>query len=423
MLSALSQLAVERMKFDQLYRREFVSPRGGAASASWTPAVRAQHGHIGIVAILTFLLLTGGAHSQERSVVIGAVYNLTGDQHDLDIPSSEGARLAIEEANKAGGVLGRPVRAVFIDGQTRPDIISAQATMLLSREPELAALVGLSDTDMVMAAAPIAARYKRVFLTSGATSPQLPRLVPEYLFLACFADNVQAAAGAEWAYDTLKARTVVVLYKETASYARVLREYFETRFKELGGKVLAVQPYTLDDVRAKVRKLPKADLIYLAAMPEDVAPAIGAVRDAGFDAPILGGDGLDIGDAWHQVSDARKIYFTTHAYLGADNPDPRVRNFRDIYSRAYPNKEPGAFTALGYDAARLLMAAIKSANATEPDAVRNALAGLTDFEAVTGTISYRDGRRIPVKSVSIISVERVGLRNIGKILPRKIPDP
>ena len=102
---------------------------------------------------------------------------------------------------------------------------------------------------MVLAAAPIAAKNKRVFLTSGATSPQLPRQVPRYLFLACFGDNVQAAAGAEWAVKTLKARTAVVLYKQTSSYARLLHGYFQTRFKQLGGKVLAVRAYTLADIK------------------------------------------------------------------------------------------------------------------------------------------------------------------------------
>ena len=336
--------------------------------------------------------------------MIGAMYNLTGGQRDLDIPSSQGAQFAVQEVNKAGGLLGRPVQLVLVDGQTRPAVITEEAAKLFSRNPAIAGLIGFSDTDMVLAAAPVAAKHKRVFLTSGATAPQLPQEVPDYLFLACFGDNVQAAAGAEWAHDVLKARTIAVLYKETASYTRLLRGYFETRFEELGGKVLAVQPYTADDIKAKAGKLPKADLIYLAAQPDDVVPAIWALRGAGFSAPILGGDGLDIGGAWRQVPDAHDVYFTTHAYLGADNPEARVKKFREAYSRAYPNKKPDAFTALGYDAARLLMAAIKSAGSTEPDAVRDALARTTGFEGVTGTISYRNGSRIPVKPVSIIRV-------------------
>jgi branched-chain amino acid transport system substrate-binding protein len=359
----------------------------------------------------------------DQPVVIGAMYNLTGGQQDLDGPSSRGAELAVEEANRTGGVLGRPVKLVLVDGETKPTVIAREAARLIKREPALAGLIGFSDTDMVLAAARIAVLNKRVFLTSGATSPQLPRQVPRYLFLACFGDNVQAAAGAEWAVKTLKARTAVVLYKRTSSYARLLHGYFQTRFKQLGGKVLAVRPYTLADIEAKAKGLPKADLVYFAAQPNDVLAGIAALRGAGVTAPILGGDGLDIGDAWKQLAQANKIYFTTHAYLGADNPDARVQAFRALYAKAYPGKEPDAFTALGYDAARLLMAAIKSAGTDRPPAARKALAATDGFAGVTGTISYRGGSRIPAKSVSIISVTGGRQALVASVLPEKIPAP
>jgi branched-chain amino acid transport system substrate-binding protein len=359
----------------------------------------------------------------ERPVIIGAMYNVTGGQADLDVPSSRGAQLAVDEANKAGGVLGRPVKLMLVDGQTKPNVIARETVRLFKREPAVAGLIGFSDTDMVLAAAPIAAKSKRVFLTSGATSPLLPHDVPRYLFLACFGDNVQAAAGAEWAVKTLKARSAVVLYRQTSSYARLLYGYFQARFKQLGGKVLAVRAYTPATIKAAVKGLPPADLVYLAAQPDDVAAAISALRGAGIAAPILGGDGLDIGAAWQQIVQADKIYFTTHAYLGADNPDARVRAFRAAYAKAYPDKEADAFSALGYDTARLLMAAIASAGSTKPQAVRKALAATSGFAGVTGTISYRGGSRIPAKSVSIISVMHGRQSLAASVLPEKIPPP
>jgi branched-chain amino acid transport system substrate-binding protein len=377
----------------------------------------------GVAALLAVILSAVCGTAEEHTIMIGAMYNLTGGQHDLDIPSSEGARLAVAEANEAGGLLGRPVQMILVDGRTEPQTIAAEATKLLDGKPAPVGLIGFSDTDMVLAAAPIAARYKRLFLTSGATSPQLPQQVPEYLFLACFGDNVQAAAGADWAYGALKARTVAVLYKEASSYAQLLQGYFETSFKELGGQVLAVQPYTLDDIKQKAGKLPAADLIYLAAQPDDVAAAISALRGAGIATPILGGDGLDIGEAWRGVPEARDVYFTTHAYLGPDNPAPEVQRFRALFAKAYPGQEPDAFSALGYDTARLLMAAIRTAGSADPERVRAALAATTGFQGVTGTISYRNGSRIPTKSVTIISVDRGRQKFIGSVLPERIPAP
>jgi len=375
-------------------------------------------------AIIAAICIFGGDRTQaaDRPIVIGAIYNLTGGQQDLDIPSSRGAKLAIDQANQAGGVLGRKVELMLVDGQTKPGVIARETLKLMQRQPPPAGLIGLSDTDMVLAAARIAAVHSHVFITSGATSPRLPHEVPNFLFLACFGDNVQAAAGAEFAFESLKARSAVVLYKQNSSYAGLLHGYFETRFKELGGKVLAVRGYSLADIKAKAQGLPKADLVYLAAQPDDIAAAIAALRGAGANEPILGGDGLDIGNAWQQVAQADNIYFTTHAYLGADNPDPRVQAFRAVYAMAYPGQEPSAFAALGYDTARLLLAAIASAGSPRPQPVLRALARTNAFAGVTGTISFHTGR-IPAKTVSIIAVTHGRQALAATILPKTIPAP
>lgn len=369
--------------------------------------------------------LGGTVAAGESPVVIGAIYNLTGGQQDLDIPSSQGARLAVDLANETGGVLGRRVTMTLVDGETRPEVIAERTRALIAGEPAISGLIGLSDTDMVIAAAKVAATEGRAFLTSGATSPLLPGQIPEYLFLACFGDNVQAAAGAEWAYDTLKARTSIILFRQESTYARLLQGYFAERFKELGGEVVTTVPYRLaaEDIEAKIANLPGADLVYLAGQPDGVAMLVPALRKAGIKAPILGGDGLDIGAAWAKVDDANDVYFTTHGYLGADNPNPTVKTFRAAFAKAYQGKEPDAFAALGYDAARLIMAAIEGAGSTEPQAVRDSLARTNDFAGVTGRITFGAGGRIPLKPVTIMEVDG-GRRSFkANILPRHVPVP
>ena len=136
---------------------------------------------LALVAFAAASLGVAGA-AGDRPVVIGAIYNLTGGQQNLDIPSSQGARLAVDLANERGGVLGRQVRMILVDGETKPDIIAEKTRKLIADEPEIAGLIGLSDTDMVLAAAKVAAERRLVFLTSGATSPLLPEQVPEICF-------------------------------------------------------------------------------------------------------------------------------------------------------------------------------------------------------------------------------------------------
>jgi branched-chain amino acid transport system substrate-binding protein len=364
-----------------------------------------------------------GRADDPAPVVLGAVYNLTGGQAELDIPSSRGARLAVNEANRHGGVLGRTVRLVLEDGESRPEVIAARTAAAIVGNPSISALFGLSDTDMVLAAAPVAARHQRLFLTSGATSPLLPAAVPEYLFLACFGDNIQAAAAAEWAFDDLGARSVSVLFNATSSYTRLLHGYFQTRFVDLGGRVVSVESYTPGNIGPAVGRLGKADFVFVSAVPEDVVEAVRLLRAAGFSAPIVGGDGFDLQDAWRDHPDIARVFFTTHAYLGTDNPDPRVTAFRKAYVEAYPGSAPDAFAALGYDAARLLIAAVAAAGSADPQEVRAALAGIRDFEGVTGTISYPPGGRIPVKSVTILEIDGGRRKLVRTLSPTSVPPP
>ena len=280
--------------------------------------------------------------------------------------------------------------------------------------------MGLSDSDQVLAAARVCAEEEILFLTSGATSPRLPGQVPNYLFLACFGDNVQAAAGAEFAYQSLEARRVLVVYDDSMEYTRLLQGYFQTRFKQLGGDVIAVKSYEKDDFSQVVVPDDPFDLVYLAAGPQDVLPGIYHLRKAGYTGPIMGGDGYD-NDAWQGQAELDDIYFTTHAYLGKDNPSPIVQRFRRDYRRKY-KQDPDAFAGLGFDAMNLLITAVRRSS-RNPSAVLAALDSIDDFEGVTGRISFAGGNRVPRKSVTVVSVKKGRAEFAEEFVPKEVPAP
>ena len=367
----------------------------------------------------------GGGEAEETAapVVLGAIYDLTGGQAALDLPSSRGAQLAVDEANRDGGVLGRPVRLALRDGESDPETVRRVTGELIDEEPSVAALFGLSDTDRVLAAAPVAAERGRVFVTSGATSPRLPEQVPEALFLACFGDNAQAAAGAEHAFEALGARSAVVLFDTSMTYTRLLHRYFEERFTDLGGEVLERREYEGSGLEEAVDGLPEADLVYLAAGPRDVEEGVRWLRRAGVRAPILGGDSFDLPEVWRRHPEIGGVFFTTHAALGPDATDPRVQAFREAYAAAHDGEEPDAFAALGYDTARLLLRAIADAGTPEPEAVGRALAEVEGFVGVTGSLGYGDGRRVPRKSVTVLEVASGGSRLAARLVPDDVPEP
>ena len=357
-------------------------------------------------------------------IQLGAIFCLTGHISDMGIPSSKGAQLAVSQLNEAGGIGGQTVDLILEDSKSDTAAVRQIAGKMLQEHPEIPLLFGISDSDLARTAGQVTAKEHRVFLTSGATSPLLPAQVPDYLYLACFGDNVQAAAAAEWAYSTLNARTVAVVYDSVETYTLLLHQYFISRFESLGGQVLAVQAYDPADMSRLGQGLPQADFIFLAAeAAPEAQQGVQLLRDAGITTPIVGGDGFDSEDLWEAHPQVKDVYYTTHVYLGADNPDESIQNFRQAYLKAYGGNTPDAFSALGYDTANLLADVIRRADSRSPEALRKALAETDGFAGITGTISYAGGRQVPRKSVTIIEVKDGKRRFVKQVVPAVIPNP
>jgi branched-chain amino acid transport system substrate-binding protein len=391
-----------------------------------------RHKHlVSLCAAIALCLIGWGARAEGKKapIQIGAIHNLTGALGSIGAPSLAGAMLAVKQLNARGGVLGRPVELLARDGRTDPEIV-ARATRDLVRTPGLSAITGLNDTSMVLAAAPIAEKARMVFLTSGATSPLVPLQFPLYYFMTCFNDNTQAAAGAEYAYGTLAATTSWLLFDDTADYTVLLARYFRERYTELGGDIVGEDTYAggaLDfaDQVARILALPAvADMLYIAAGPDDIGRLVKQLREAGIHSPIVGGDAYDT-PLLRQVagSAADNTYFTTHAFLDATHGTPTVRQFIADYEAEYGASPDTAFAALGYDAVMLIANAIERADSAKQKATPEALETLGAFPGVTGSISFGPLEHLPEKDVTVVKITGTTLTLAAVIRPQKVPNP
>jgi branched-chain amino acid transport system substrate-binding protein len=384
-----------------------------------------------VLVIATLLAACAGATqtSTNAPIKIGVLYNVTGGQASLDVPSYHGAELAAKEINAAGGVLGRQIQIVFYDGKTDATVIGNAATQLAETD-KVVAMMGFSDSDMTLAAAPIAAKAGITFVTSGATSPKLPEQVPDYLFLACFGDNVQAAAGAEYAFNTLKYKNVYLLTDQGTEYTKLLSQYFKERYTELGGQVVLEDSYQTGDkdFSAQIAKVKASatppDFLYIAAQPDDIGTIVKQFRDSGIDKAIMGGDGYDT-PLLVQIpgKGATNIYFTTHSLMDPVLGTDPIKKFINDYTAEYGNAPENAFAALGYDTMKLIADAIGRAKSTDLKAIHDALAATKDFPGITGKLTYLPGSGVPQKGVTIILVLDQKLTLAAEVVPEKIPVP
>ena len=392
----------------------------------------------------------GGAATATKTtpppVRIGAIYNLTGGQSALDAPSLDGARLAVDSINARGGLMGRRVELLERDGQTDAAAVSRAAASLVTAG--VSAIVGLSDTDQVLAAAPIAASAGVPFVTSGATSPRLPEQVPTWLFLACFGDNAQAAASAQYAAEELGARTTVVFYDQEMEYTRLLAKYFRESFHTQGGTILASRKFSgvggggngeedgdgesgepeedgnhAADWLDRTPEAAEADVLFVAAGPQDAGRIVRKLRAAGYHQPIMGGDSFD-SESLTAAAEATgdDVYYTTHAAVGMRSANSAVRRFDASFLATYGRPPQNAFACLGYDAVGLVAAAVAHADSVKPAKVRDALQATRHYRGVTGTLSYDGTDRVPSKKVTVV---RVGGRPdvVAQFTPDYVPHP
>jgi branched-chain amino acid transport system substrate-binding protein len=353
-------------------------------------------------------------------------FDLTGAESALDLPASNGALLAVEEINAAGGVLGQPIEPVLRDSRYEMDV-TAQIARQFVEEDGVVAVVGFTDSDSVLASGPIIQEAGIPFITAGATSPLLPEQVGDLFFMACFGDNVQAAAAAEYAFENF-GDTAYLLWDEGVEYTTLLAGYFKARFEELGGTLVLEDTYADDatDFSAQITKIralaEQPDFYFISAMPYNVGPVVNQMREAGLDGPIVGGDGYDTPDLVSVAGDAaNNVFFTTHALMDSEIGTDAIKEFIAAYNEAYGHDPENAFAPLGYDAVYLLADAIERAGSTDAAAIQEALLETEDFPGVTGSITFSEGAHIPQKGVTIIEVADGAFTLAEEVVPEVVP--
>lgn len=376
--------------------------------------------HLAVLWTGVFVMATGAG-----TVKIGVVMNLTGPWASIDGPAWNGIQLAIDQINAAGGLLGQRVEAICIDTKADEAETIAAVTRLAEIE-KVVAILGYCDTHWVLTGAPIAAEYGIPFITPGATHPRIPERTGAWL--ACFGDNAQAAAMAEYAYKVLGLRKVAVWVDSACDFCVAVSTYFEDAWKHLGGEVVYEDYFETNwtDFSSLVARLKAyqdqgaVDCVYPSAIPGNVGLIVKQLREGGVILPILGEDGFDtpllveVGGLY-----AEGVLFSTHVSL--DSPDPKVQEFVAAYTQKYGRRPENAFAALGYDAMMLVAEAIKLAGAANPAAIEKGLGQIKTFQGVTGTIFYPEGQKVPNKSVAILIVIGGKFRTLTMLTPEYLP--
>jgi branched-chain amino acid transport system substrate-binding protein len=356
-------------------------------------------------------------------IVIGEVGSMTGNEATFGTSSDKGIQLAVAEANSAGGVKSRQLKVAVLDDEGKPEQAATAATKLIASD-HVTALLGEVASTRSLFMAPKAQQAKVPMITPSSTNPKVTD-VGDYVFRACFIDPFQGYVMARFARENLKLSKVAVLRDVRNDYSVGLANVFKENFTKLGGSIVAEESYSAGDVdfRAQLTNMKQAspEAIFVPGYYTDVGLVARQARDAGLSVPLLGGDGWDSEKLWEIGGEALLgSYFSNH--YSVDDPSPRIQEFVVKFKKFYGGV-PDSLAAQAYDAAGMLIDAMKRAPDLSGTAIRDALAATKDFHGVTGNISL-DAHRNPVKPAVVLKIGAGGkYEYVTTIQPEGVQQP
>ena len=349
-------------------------------------------------------------------IPVGVYAATSGSEAAFGQATVQGIKLAAEEINNSGGVLGKKIRLVIEDDQGKAEEAASVVTKLITNDNVLA-ILGENSSNQSLAAAPICQASKVPMISPSSTNPSVTKK-GDYIFRVCFTDSYQGKALAMFVRANLHATTAAILRDNKNDYSVGLAEVIRKEFETLGGKIVAEQSYSGgdSDFRPQLTAIKAANpqVLFIPGFYTEVGQIAIQARDLGITYPMVGGDGWD-SPTVIQIGgkSVDGCYSSDHYFVG--EPRPAVEKFvAEILKRS--GKNPDANSALGYDALYTLTNAIKRAGSLDRKAIRDQIAATKDYQGVSGVITMGPDRD-PIKPVAMIKIDGGTTHFAGWIQP------
>ena len=283
-------------------------------------------------------------HAADDDVVIGFAIALSGWMNQYDGPPSRSAKMAINDINEAGGVLGGR-KFAFTQSDTKSEAAEgARAGQEVIADGANFMIVSC-DYDMGAAAATVANSNEMVVISLCASDAKMGvQGIGPYAFTMSNSSLTSGAVIAEWAWNNKGWKTAYNLLDTSIEYDKAICAGFQTRFEKLGGVMLGEDTFKQDDasIASQITRFKQVaeekgepDLLHVCSYGAGANAAIRQIRASGIDTPISGGDSMD-GDYWTEaIGNLNDHYTGTYGSVFGDDPRPRVNEFFDRYEEVH----------------------------------------------------------------------------------------
>ena len=328
-----------------------------------------------LVAAMAVTALTGcGSNSGSSSkkdadkYYIGGIGPTTGATAIYGTAVKNGAQIAVDEINAAGGINGKQIEYRFEDDQNDAEkSVNAYNTL---KDWGMQMLVGTTTTAPCIAVAGKTASDNLFQITPSASAPSVLSSGNGNIFQVCFTDPNQGIASAQYIAENKLAKKIGIIYDSSDVYSSGIEEKFEAEAKDKGLQIVSKAAFTADsktDFGTQLQKAKDAgaDLLFLPIYYQEASIILKQADTMGYKPKFFGVDGMD-GILTVENFDtklAEDVMLLTP--FAADAKDKAVQNFVKTYKEKYKDT-PNQFAADSYDAVYALKAAIEESKAT-PD--------------------------------------------------------
>ncbi len=337
------------------------------------------------LSFITALTLTVGV-AWADTVKIGFNVPLTGFAAADGESALNGAKLAVKQANAAGGINGKQIELVVYDDQASPKEALPIANRLIEKDGVKVAVSG-SYSGSTRAAAGVFQAANIPYISAYAVHPDITRS-GKYVFRTSFMGEVQGRAGALLIGQTMQHKRVVMITLKN-DFGKSLAAGFKAEAANYGIEIINEDEYSIRDrqfgpIVAKVRS-DQPDAIYASGYFFTAGPLVRQLRSGGVAAPVIGQEGYD-GEQFIKIAGpaAEGVLITTS--LDRDSTDSEARAFITEYEKFSGNKVD-MVSASTHTAINVVVAALRMAGTSNPDAIRDAISK-TSLKAATGHISF-----------------------------------
>ena len=349
------------------------------------------------------------AGGSSDTIKIGAIQPISGQVAAYGTQTRDAIKMAVDEINQKGGVLGKKLELIVEDDEATPEK-TVNAFQKLTSKDNVVGIIGALTSKCSLAITK-QANDKKVIMISPSSTNDTVTDAGKYVFRACYNDSFQGEVVAQFAFENLKSKNAAILFDNSNDYSKGLRDNFKKKFEALGGKIVAEESYATSDkdFNAQLTKIKgkTPDVLFIPDYYSTVSLIAKQVKAQGINVPMLGADGWDeiVNNAGDEIVGS---YYSNHYSPEADDKEVKefVKKFMEKYKDTYkdPNFKPNALAALGYDATYILVEAIERAKSTDPEKIQAEMMK-TDKKFVTGKIKFNE-KRNPVKSAVMIKIEK-----------------